>query len=694
MRAKLYNLTKTRQEIQNRGQFDQMLSRTVSPEGHAVVYIDGSNIAAQSIYGGSIKANTIEAEHIRSGSITSDHITTAGITADNIKGSRLQSIIPVSNGGTMIDLDTGNFEFAGGSLSWNNTTKKLYINAETMQVGGKNVLNTDTNLAQQINNQGTTRIQGNRLHFTNDVLIDNGFIENLTGKNAFVENIRTIELDANMITSGSIDANKIEVTNLSADNIKSGTLSASRISGGVFDGEKMTVTNLSATSIVTGTLDVARLNLINLTADSIKGGNLDISGGVRITSGDYQIMTVDPDTLNVEFNVNKLSISGKKLMSEEDRPGIEQSVAESLEGKIKPYTWFLYADTAQGTGWSENPLNKKYLGTYVEYSGVQPFDPSLYSWVRVVGESGGVGADATVAYLTNDTHVVTTDARGNGGDYTDNRVSTQIIVMKGDTDITHKYTINANPSAGVTGSLINRNTYSVTELSQDNGEVQLTASKDGVTIKKVFQIIKSKQGVTGEDAISYQLKASHLVIVRNTDNQYVPASIELTGHRRIGTGELSAFSGYFRVYEEPAVGPRALRYQSTSAQNSLTYSPNLGISSIYIEFFSSSNFSQRLDAQTVAIIEEPKPNYRMEMSSSQGTAFNDQVTSTVLTATLYRGNEDITSETPASHFIWERFSNDTNGDIAWNLANKGKKSIQVTKADVGARARFKVGFWM
>ena len=70
MRAKLYNLTKTKQEIQNRGQFDQMLSRTVSPEGHAVVYIDGSNIAAQSIYGGSIKASTIEAGHIRSGSNT------------------------------------------------------------------------------------------------------------------------------------------------------------------------------------------------------------------------------------------------------------------------------------------------------------------------------------------------------------------------------------------------------------------------------------------------------------------------------------------------------------------------------------------------------------------------------------------------------------------------------------------------
>ena len=66
-------------------------------------------------------------------------------------------------------------------------------------------------------------------------------------------------INGSCITTGSIDASKVSVTNLSASNIVSGTLSASRISGGTLDASKITVTNLDASSIDTSTLKVYKL---------------------------------------------------------------------------------------------------------------------------------------------------------------------------------------------------------------------------------------------------------------------------------------------------------------------------------------------------------------------------------------------------------------------------------------------------
>ncbi len=61
-----------------------------------------------------------------------------------------------------------------------------------------------------------------------------------------------------------------------------------------------------------------------------------------------------------------------------------------------------------------------------------------------------------------------------------------------------------------------------------------------------------------------------------------------------------------------------------------------------------------------------------------------------MSATLWQGELDITDQTDASKFNWERTSNDPVADESWNTSSKaiGRKSIELTPADVVGRAVF------
>ena len=77
---------------------------------------------------------------------------------------------------------------------------------------------------------------------------------------------------ANYIATGTLDASKITVSNLSASSINTGTLDASKI----------TVSNLSASSINTGTLDASKISVQHLSASSIDTGTMSAN---RIKAG-------------------------------------------------------------------------------------------------------------------------------------------------------------------------------------------------------------------------------------------------------------------------------------------------------------------------------------------------------------------------------------------------------------------------
>ena len=87
-------------------------------------------------------------------------------------------------------------------------------------------------------------------------------------------------------------------------------------------------------------------------------------------------------------------------------------------------------------------------------------------------------------------------------------------------------------------------------------------------------------------------------------------------------------------------------------------------------------------------IEEQKM-YRLVISSSNGNIFKNGNISTVLTATVFSGDKDVTDELDDSQFIWTRVSSDAESHKAWNSAHfGGTKSITITNDDVKARATF------
>ena len=87
-------------------------------------------------------------------------------------------------------------------------------------------------------------------------------------------------------------------------------------------------------------------------------------------------------------------------------------------------------------------------------------------------------------------------------------------------------------------------------------------------------------------------------------------------------------------------------------------------------------------------IEEQKM-YRLVISSSNGNIFKNGNISTVLTATVFSWDKDVTDELDDNQFIWTRVSSDTEADKAWNSAHfGGTKSIIITNDDVKARATF------
>lgn len=56
------------------------------------------------------------------------------------------------------------------------------------------------------------------------------------------------------------------------------------------------------------------------------------------------------------------------------------------------YVHIAYADSSSGTGLSQDPTNKKYIGTYSDSTADDSSDPTKYTWMLFVGQDGATGA--------------------------------------------------------------------------------------------------------------------------------------------------------------------------------------------------------------------------------------------------------------------------------------------------------------
>lgn len=112
--------------------------------------------------------------------------------------------------------------------------------------------------------------------------------DRISGGSIDATNVTITNLNASNITAGTLDCSKLTVSNLRADSITVGTLKANQIDGlpasqivsGVFATER--IPELSADKITSGTIDASVVTVTNLNADNIIAGTISadrISGG-------------------------------------------------------------------------------------------------------------------------------------------------------------------------------------------------------------------------------------------------------------------------------------------------------------------------------------------------------------------------------------------------------------------------------
>lgn len=127
-------------------------------------------------------------------------------------------------------------------------------------------------------------------------------------------------------------------------------------------------------------------------------------------------------------------------------------------------------------------------------------DESFGSYVdQIVGDKIATVQVITLQ-LTNEYAAIATDSDGNGGNYAG--CSTTAQLYYGTSDVSGAATYTATPSSGVTGTWnAQTRTYTVTNMTTDQGEVTIQATWNNVSISKTFTIVKQKQGQPGLDGI-------------------------------------------------------------------------------------------------------------------------------------------------------------------------------------------------
>lgn len=81
--------------------------------------------------------------------------------------------------------------------------------------------------------------------------------------------------------------------------------------------------------------------------------------------------------------------------------------------------------------------------------------------------------------------------------------------------------------------------------------------------------------------------------------------------------------------------------------------------------------------------------FKVEVHSTNGTAFKNGVIDTWIYAVVYEGHKDVTAEINASRFQWERVSDSPSEDKIWNdSVAGGVKEFRITKDDIYQKATF------
>lgn len=177
--------------------------------------------------------------------------------------------------------------------------------------------------------------------------------------------------------------------------------------------------------------------------------------------------------------------------------------------------------------------------------------------------------------LSNDMQTITSDADGNIPVFP--TVTTTAKVMYGSSDITNDCSYTITKSDSVTGSWdVDTHTYTVTDLSADNGWVDIKATYlSNLAVTKRFTISKQKKGEDGKDGEpgrTYMVEPSCNVLKRGSDKTISPNFITFKAYYRDGKSATRVpYKGRFVVEETADGNTWNTIYTSSTDEDTVTH---------------------------------------------------------------------------------------------------------------------------
>lgn len=151
--------------------------------------------------------------------------------------------------------------------------------------------------------------------------------------------------------------------------------------------------------------------------------------------------------------------------------------------------------------------------------------------------------------LSNEFQGIATGANGQNGNY--DGCYTDVTLFLGTTEITSSDAVNytINPGAGVVGNWDPaEKRYTVSNLTVNDGAVDISASYLNLTVTRRFTISKVKAGESGEDGRTFFIQPSVAVIKQAANNAFVPESVVFNACYRDGKSAVSTpYSGRWIV---------------------------------------------------------------------------------------------------------------------------------------------------
>lgn len=228
--------------------------------------------------------------------------------------------------------------------------------------------------------------------------------------------------------------------------------------------------------------------------------------------------------------------------------------------------------------------------------------------------SGSNGVNAVNGLLTNES--VTVAAQSDGTGYSLTNAGGTFKVWSGTTDVTTSaiYNITGGTDAGATWSKTQNGltltlnettgvyTLSGASWSSDSESFTLTATYSGVTITRIYVITKAKAGLTGEDAVVYEVEPSVDSVVKTAAGAYVPTAITFSAYSKTGSQDRVAYAGRFIIATSADGSSFTNVYTSASDQASYAYTVPANVVLVRASLYKNGGTSILVDTQSVAVV--------------------------------------------------------------------------------------------